>query len=833
MDTILLLAILVIVIILLTNINSKFQQLQDTVYRLHERINELKNDLSSKSVQDIPKVTTEIRKEVVPAPKPIVEEKIIEKPIEVIEKTPEIIQVVETFKEEIKEEISQQVPVVEPEQPREPEKSWFETFKENNPDLEKFIGENLINKIGILILVLGISFFVKYAIDKEWINETARVGIGILAGSLVMGVAHKLRQNYKAFSSVMVAGAISIFYFTIAIAFHDYHLFSQTVAFAIMVVITAFSTFVSVNYDRQELAVLSLIGGFAVPFMVSTGAGNYVVLFTYIAILNIGILGIAYYKKWNLVSILSFVFTYLLFSSWYYKELYADKLPHQGALAFASLYYFIFSIVVVLNNVRRKGEFSNIDYFMIIANTFVYFGLGMGILHNWGIEFKGLFTLSLAIYNLIYATILFKKFGLDKNAVYLLIGLVLTFVTLTIPIQFDGNQITLFWSAEAVLLFWLSQKSKISLFKLGAMVVQFLSIISLIIDWDKQYRFSNNELSIIVNPIFITGIVVLAALIGTYFLLKKESESTSIFKIDFDPVFYRNGITWVALILGYFVGIFEIIHQSGQHIENASSALSLSVGYHFIFSTVFIFFGLKAKEELVQKLATILAMINIALYVVWWYNMPSKEVLWNITKNWNSSIAFNFHYIILGCLIYYVTILANQILNNAHINFLKSKIAVWILVFCGVYILSNELIVHQMFFVEPQTILSQIDEDFKGSDLPKETFRMNEFNVQDKLDVIKVQVIKIGYPILWGILSFALLIFGIKKQWKQLRIIALSLLGLTIVKLFLYDINNVSETGKIIAFILLGVLILIISFVYQKIKKLVVDENQNTSSNEN
>ena len=139
-----------------------------------------------------------------------------------------------------------------------------------------------------------------------------------------MAIAHKLKKNYAAFSSVLVAGAISIFYFTISIAFHDYHLFSQTVAFAIMVVITAFSTFVSVAYNRQELAVLSLIGGFAVPFMVSTGEGNYVVLFTYIAILNIGILGIAYFKKWNIVTILSFVFTNLLLFSWYNKELYAD-----------------------------------------------------------------------------------------------------------------------------------------------------------------------------------------------------------------------------------------------------------------------------------------------------------------------------------------------------------------------------------------------------------------------------------------------------------------------------------------------------------------------------
>ena len=177
----------------------------------------------------------------------------------------------------------------------------------------------------------------------------------------------------------------------------------------------SFSTFVSLAYDRQELAVLSLIGGFAVPFMVSTGQGNYVVLFIYIAILNIGILGIAYFKKWNLLTLLSFLFTTLLFFSWYVSELEANKLPHKGALIFATLFYFLFSITAVLNNVRSKGEFSKMDYFIVLANTFAYFGLGLGIIHNWGVEAKGLFTLSLAIYNLVYAAILYKRFGLDKN----------------------------------------------------------------------------------------------------------------------------------------------------------------------------------------------------------------------------------------------------------------------------------------------------------------------------------------------------------------------------------------------------------------------------------
>jgi uncharacterized membrane protein len=106
---------------------------------------------------------------------------------------------------------------------------------------------------------------------------------------------------------------------------------------------------------------------------------------------------------------------------------------------------------------------------------------------------------------------------------------------------------------------------------------------------------------------------------------------------------------------------------------------------------------------------------------------------------------------------------------------------------------------------------------------------LNYRYIDDKIDSVQAQIIKIGYPILWGVFSFIFLIIGIKKQWKNLRIIALSLLGITIVKLFVYDIKNVSETGKIVAFILLGVLILIISFVYQKIKKLVNDE---TSENE-
>ncbi|HSI90569.1 MAG TPA: DUF2339 domain-containing protein, partial [Adhaeribacter sp.] len=137
---------------------------------------------------------------------------------------------------------------------------FWDNFVRNNPDLEKFIGENLINKIGIAILVLGIGYFVKFAIDKDWINEIGRVFIGILAGGLLIGVAHRLRNSFSAFSSVLVGGGIAVLYFTIAIAFHEYRLLGQTPAFLVMAVITGFSVLLSVTYNRVELAVLALLG---------------------------------------------------------------------------------------------------------------------------------------------------------------------------------------------------------------------------------------------------------------------------------------------------------------------------------------------------------------------------------------------------------------------------------------------------------------------------------------------------------------------------------------------------------------------------------------------
>ncbi len=716
--------------------------------------------------------------------------------------------------------------------PEEPTKTFWESFRENNPDLEKFIGENLINKIGILILVLGISYFVKYAIDKDWINEPARVGIGVLAGALIMGVGHKLRQKYAAFSSVFVAGAIAVFYFTIGIAFHSYHLFGQTTAFIIMVLITIFSCLVSISYDRKELAVLSLIGGFSVPFMVSTGQGNYAVLFTYIIILNIGILALAYHKKWGIINILSYVFTVLLYGAGLFKDL-DEKTPHYlGALLFGFAFYFIFILINIINNLRNKGAFSAIELSILASNTFLFYGAGMAILESYHPELKGLFTTTLALLNFGYAWFLYKKFGLDKTAVYLLVGLTLTFATLAIPIQFEGNFITLFWGAEAVMLLWLAQKSKITYYRFASVIVHILMIGSLLMDWAKFYPTAT-DLTIVFNKICITGIFAVASLFAVYYLLKDEEENPEQFGITFNPKKYRKSLGFIGIVLGYFVGLFEVGFQANTRVIGANSAITLPILYHLIFSVLIFYVLCKINTRIRYQLASSIAVINIILFTFCFSNYTFYEHEEYINTGFYQRIGFYLHYISLFITLFfgYKLYLTNK--ENPVFEIFKKKAVVWIAAFFIVYLASTELMLHGLVIsntpITTQDVQSsEFYKDYPSTELPY----LKQQIAYESIENTRTQIIKTGFPILWGVFAFVFLIIGIRKRIKNLRIIALSLLGITILKLFLFDISNASETGKIIAFILLGILILIISFVYQKLKILVQDDNKSNESNE-
>lgn len=665
-------------------------------------------------------------------------------------------------------------------------------FFERNPDLEKFIGENLANKIGIGVLVLGIGFFVKYAIDQNWINEIGRVFIGIFCGAILLGVAHKLRKTFVAFSSVLVGGGLAVLYLAIAIAFHDYHIFGQTVAFTIMVIITAFAVFLSIVYNRVELAILSMLGGFASPFMVSTGEGNYVVLFTYIFILDVGMLVLAYYKKWNLVNIVSYVFTVLLFGVWLVEGFNSDTVGMVlGGLIFATLFYLVFFGMNIINNLKRKAAFERVDISLLLSNTFLYYGAGMALLDNSvGDDYKGLFTAALAIFNFVFAYTLHKSGRVDKNLVFLLIGLVLTFVSLTAPIQLEGNYITLFWSAEAVLLLWLSQKSGIRLMKLASIVITALMIVSLLMDWLQLYKGPGYELNIVFNKAFITSLFSIASLASTLYLLKHEKLENSE-----NVRLYKMALTVATALILYFANFLELQYQLFEHGFDYATQNVIIGSYNMFFLAGLLWITSRfSVPDDVRNAFAFLGVIAMLSYL-FFYHYQILSVRNDYVNDLGPALGFLFHYLFLILLLLVVGLSLTRIRRLNEFNQKTYNLYSWFYVFFFVFIASAEL---------------------------DHLVVITAYSPGGSMENILNQNQKIGYPILWGFTSFMLIALGLKKKLKHLRIISLSLFLVTLLKLFLVDIKGISEGGKIAAFISLGVLLLVVSFMYQRLKKLLL-----------
>ncbi len=670
------------------------------------------------------------------------------------------------------------------------------SFFSRKLDWEKFIGENLINKLGIAILVLGIGFFVKYAIDQDWINEVGRVAIGLLAGGALMGVAHRLRKEYKAFSSVLIGGGMAVLYFTIAIAFHEYQIFSQTVAFLLMVAITGFTIFLSIAYDRMELAVLALIGGFGSPFMVSTGEGNYIVLFVFILLLNVGILVLAYFKKWNLLNFIAYVFTIILYGGWFSTRVVeVPNAPYAGALVFATLFYLVFFLMNIIYNVKERRKFTGMEIMMLLSNTFLYYGVGMYVMSQVAEgNYRGLFTILLGVFNFAFAFGLYRSNRVDRNLVYLLIGLVLTFLSLSAPIQLEGNYITLFWALEAVLLLWLSQRSGIQLMKYASVLVLALMLGSLLMDW-LDYSIAREGLPLLINKLFITGIVSVAALAGTWSLLGREQLTDALAPNRFFKI-YRTLVGIALVLFLYLVLLLELQHQLA-HSALSGDVQVLAIGfYHYLFLLGLLWWSGRLVNPIYTRITMVLSVVALLGYMT---NLqPSTTYIRNgyLFNGTQTLGAFLFHYLPLLTLLVLLAAALRKVQQQYGFTSLIGKLSLWAASAAGVFLFSYELEHLWLLTSHPSAA-----EHY-------ETLR---------------HVRKIGYPILWGVTSFGLMMVGMSRKIKTLRIISLSLFFLTLLKLFLFDVRDMTEGGKIAAFICLGLLLLVISFMYQKLKNLILE----------
>ena len=637
--------------------------------------------------------------------------------------------------------------------------------KRKQVNYEKFIGENLFGKIGILVFVIGVGFFVKYAIDKDWINETLRTVLGFLTGSALLVVAERLQKKYRTFSSLLAGGAFAVFYLTVAIAFHFYHLFPQTVAFIILIAITLFMSILSILYDRRELAIISLVGGFLAPFLVSTGNSNYLVLFTYMSILNLGMFGLSIYKKWGELPVIAFVFTYVVMGIFLLTGFTTGSTHISVHLfVFATLFYFIF-LLPILSILRIEAVKKNRGLLLvIITNNFIYLLLGILFLRNMGLPFKseGLLSLLIAVINLVLVIWLRMSKKDYKFLIYAMLGLVLTFVSITIPIQLDGNYITLFWAAEMVLLLWLYVKSKIGVYERATLVLMGLTLISYLMDIYNVLMTSSSSETIFLNSSFATSLFVGLAT-GAFALLMGRYRSL------FAAARYLRYTPWNSIMFLAAAAIlyYTFMAEFALHLAGATRSgmmLAFTSAAIFILSCAF-----KKRFPIEQcTIPYLTAMgMNVLIYAInIWGDQWTYTSLTPVLLRWLAAafVIANLYYVARQ----YYTLIGLKTPFTVYLNVLA--LLLW-------------LTMARSFLLQAGV------EDFDA-----------------------------GFSVSLSIAGFIQMALGMRLHQKVLRIISLSTFGIVLLKLVLKDLWAMPTIGKIIVFIILGLILLILSFLYQKLK---------------
>jgi len=345
-------------------------------------------------------------------------------------------------------------------------------------DLESRIGSHWLNRIGIAALLIGISYFLKFAFDNNWIGPAGRVTIGLLAGIAMVAWSERFRtKGYQAFSYSLKAVGIGAMYLSLWAAFQVYGLIPNSVAFVMMLTVTAATTAMAWAQDAQILAAFALIGGFSTPILLSTGQNREIALFTYVAILDLATLVLVAFKPWRRLLIMSYAGTLLLYIGWYSSFYTRSQL--NPTLAFATLFFAIFAIapLITLQPEREPPLFASMPAVVAFVNAGVYFLQAYAMIQEVDKTYMAWFALALAAVYVVLSRQVHNRTsapGASERLHFLHLALAIGFITIAIPIRLDAHWITIGWFVEAGVLLWVAnrlQSDFLNIFALGALAL--------------------------------------------------------------------------------------------------------------------------------------------------------------------------------------------------------------------------------------------------------------------------------------------------------------------------------------------------------------------------
>lgn len=436
-----------------------------------------------------------------------------------------------------------------------------------------FTDGNVVAKVGILILFVGVGALIKYAYDHDMLPIELRIAFFGILGFVMVFFGWRFRVTKRIYALLLQGGGVGIMYLTVFGAAKLYSMLPVGFAFVVMVALVALSAILAVLQDAKYLALYGAAGGFLAPVLASTGTGSHVMLFSYYALLNTGIVGIAWYRSWRELNLLGFVFTFVIGSLWgakYYRpEFFASVEP------FLIIFFVFFVIISVLFAYRQPPKLKGyVDSTLVFGVPIIAFALQTALVMDfeYGLAFS---ALGISAFYILLATLLWHRGPQGLRLIteaFLAMGVV--FGSLAIPLALDGRWTAAAWALEGAAIVWVGVRQSRLLARLFGLLLQVGAGYFFMLDFT-----SPSGAMPVLNGIYLGCLTIAFAGLFSGFYLYKNREDLR----DFEKSLHIPLLVW-GLAWWFGSGLHEIDrvvigHTREIHISMIFISLSAWVFY--------------------------------------------------------------------------------------------------------------------------------------------------------------------------------------------------------------------------------------------------------------
>lgn len=372
-------------------------------------------------------------------------------------------------------------------------------------------GGNTVVKVGIGLLFIGLAFLARYAVEHVEVPVALRLaGIGAVALVLLV-VGWRLRERRAAYAQVLQGGAVAVLYLTLFAAFRFYALLPAGAAFAAMALVAALAAALAVLQEASALAIVGALGGFATPLLLSTGEGSHVALFTYYAVLDLGIAAVAWHRTWPRLTWVGFVCTFVVATGW--GVLRYEPAHYASSQAFLVFFFLLFNAVLLMPARRAEAARDTrwVSGSLLFGLPTVVFVLQHGLVRGWPYG-SALSALAMAAFYVAVATRLRRAaagLAVTRDAA---LAIATVFLSLVIPFALDARSTAGAWALEGAGLVWLGWRQQRRLPRGFGYALLFLSALAMQAGLDRH----GPPTTLFNAVLFNSAMVSLAALVAAY-----------------------------------------------------------------------------------------------------------------------------------------------------------------------------------------------------------------------------------------------------------------------------------------------------------------------------